>query len=323
MYFTILFNLSYGICAYFFFLSVSDYAKLIDCFSKLSLFLSVFITLQILISGMGGTMSYSQYLGYALLPAAIISINQFLRNRSIIHMINFVYTTILIISMGARWPLVCVILFLIVRSIISPTKLLRKVVLLTALIAIGFVVVYYLDALLDFLETAFRGTGLSMRTLIKIRQANFFEDSGRNDIWSYSVKTISNHLFVGVGIGKDRILIANYKKAPSLVTGYYPHNIILEILLHYGAFFGAIVIILMFLYVAISFKKAIKVARRKQDYAPIDSLVITFALGFFPLLVSGSYLGWVPFFIFLGVCTGIMRNHQLLSEESVLSEKII
>ena len=310
MYISMFFYFGYGVFAYLYFISVSDFDALINCFETLAILLSVSISLQIVLSGMSGTMSYSQYLGYALLPAAIISASSFLRRRSIVHLINFVYSTILIVSMGARWPLVCVLLFLAFRTIIVPSSLRKKILLLFALISIGFILVNYLEELLSLLGNVFSGFGLSLRTIIRIQQENFFEDSGRNDIWSFSGKTLANHLFTGVGIGNDRILIASHKGTPELASGYYPHNVFLEILLHYGVFFGSIVILVLAIYIINAFKITMQIGKKIKNYAFLDVLSITLALGVFPLLVSGSYLKWIPFYILLGLCSNILRSKK-------------
>lgn len=90
---------------------------------------------------------------------------------------------------------------------------------------------------------------------------------------------IFQHPIVGHGIGAEYTIL-----------GTYSHNIFLDIILQGGFIFGGLFIILFIF-------KAIMAFVNEEDKL---FFFVLFCYGFVPLLISGSYLSSMSFWIFLG-----------------------
>jgi len=128
-------------------------------------------------------------------------------------------------------------------------------------------------------------------------EGTFFQDIERNLITEHSITLIKKHLLIGVGIGKDRILIADKMQRDVLTqaAGLYPHNILLEVLLHFGIFIGGWILIYLLKIIYTTIFKNIN-----RDAT--DVVCIFVSIGFVPLLVSGSYVESPLFYILVGIC---------------------
>ena len=123
---------------------------------------------------------------------------------------------------------------------------------------------------------------------------------------THSVDLLKQHPLLGVGVGYDRILLAERMGAVDALSeaaGWYPHNIFLEMLLHYGLFIGGLLILLLL--------RIVYVTAIKGSGDASDLICVFAAIGFFPLLFSGSYLTSPEFFGFLGLCLYRYRNMRV------------
>lgn len=246
----------------------------------------------------GGSATYSQSDGYLVLPAAIIFVDAFVRRPRARTVILAVAAITVLLASGARGPLFALLIFGLARGVLA---LRRRPGALLILIAVGVAVAETFDVALRAaygpLSRTFTSVGLSTRSLDRLVGGDFLQDRARTSIARLSWDLTLQHPLGGVGVARDRLLLADAMGVsdPQTVRGWYPHNIVLELVLQYGFFLGGALILFL----------AVIMWRSVLDTADVDraQLILVFVgIGLFPLFVSGSYLTWPPFFALLGFC---------------------
>lgn len=114
--------------------------------------------------------------------------------------------------------------------------------------------------------------------------------SGRDQIYNLVLKEIHENPIMGIGIAGDRRIIG---------TGY-AHNIFIEILGNFGLIVGRILIVVLLVLIVKS------LFRRDKQYTNL--VVIWLSLGFFHLMISGTYLTNIKFWILLGLLFNKMNK---------------
>lgn len=242
---------------------------------------------------------YSQYQTYVLLPVAIILADALYEKISILNIGLLILAIILMLSMGARGPLACVLLFFILKNLVLFRFDLKKAFInnIPIILLISVVNIFF-DKIIINLLIIFEKMNLSTRTINKIIEGTLFEDRSRTLLIKHSLELIGNNSFIGVGLGKDRILLASRMRSTDLLSeavGWYPHNIFIELLLQFGVIIGFAFILYIIWHLFISvFKSNLKFR--------VDVICIFIGIGFFPLLFSGSYVNSPLFFALMGFC---------------------
>jgi len=258
--------------------------------------------------------SYSQEYAYMLLPAAIIIANRLFDRVRIFDVVVFLFSMIFMFSLGARGPMLCFALYIILKVLLMyKYNLIKTFLYYVSLMMISVFVITCFNDILSYLFTSFQKMSLSVRTIISLMEGNFFKDDARNLLTKYSIDLIRNHPLTGVGIGNDRILLADKMRSiyfSSEVAGWYPHNIFMELLLHFGFFIGGAIILYVLKLIYVSTIK-------NTDTNAIDVICIFMGIGFFPLLFSGSYFESPSFFMLIGLCLYQHKSYRLSKDNDV------
>ena len=274
--------------------SVKDFHSLSILLSWTALIINISMFILIFIFNINEDVSYSQYTGYLVLPAAIISTIIVIDRFNLVHSLNVIVSIFLMLISGARGPIGCLILLIFIKL---SWKLMaahnwKRIVLYC--IAITLPIAIFSHKLMDFFTNLSIERGFSTRLLGLVSKDDVLNATGRVEIKDYVIELIKNHPLTGVGLGFDRIYINNhFGNSVSEVIGDYPHNLFLELLLQYGIIIGGIIIILLFRTIILAFK-------RSRNLESRNMLLAFMAIGLFPLLFSGSYLNAPLFFAFLG-----------------------
>jgi O-antigen ligase len=183
----------------------------------------------------------------------------------------------------------------------------RTIVLISTVAIIVLYHLFHNDILLYFNKIALNH-GYSVRLLTSLANKALFEDEGRDLLIKHSVHLIIDNPIFGVGIYHDRILLATLMGAPlSEATGWYPHNLIIELLLQFGLILGGVMIVCFFLTIYRAVLKS-----RNNDY--LDILLSFIGFAFLPLLFSESYLRSGLFFILLGLSINVLRDESISNQ---------
>jgi hypothetical protein len=284
--------------------SISNLELLYDRMRYLSFPIAISVILQLIFfksnsylegSQLEGT--YDQYLGYLTLTSATLSLSFLMKRVSIINLITFLISFTLIVIIGARGPLVSLIIFyffkLFHNNIYKP-KGIMIILISFSVIFIGYF--YYINEFIGFADFFIKKYGFSSRLVDFANSDTFLEDENRNRLLEYSIELIKLNPIFGLGIAQERIpLNSLFKQNPVDAIGNYPHNIFIELFLHFGVIMGSILILLVFRLLFLSLTK-------NDNFYSKEVIMIFLGIGFFPLFFSGSYLGAPLFFLLLGFC---------------------
>lgn len=285
--------------AFIYSMSIRNWNTLKNSMNKASLVVFMLGTvLGILVfSGKVSIGPYSMSLSYYMLFPTLIYLNELIDNPSLKMLIfSLIALLLIILSLGSRGPILCVMVFILLKIIrpftkLTYTKLLLFITGLTATL-VSFI---YLDDILQFLNNLLISFGIRSRTIALFLKGDIYL-SGRENIYPKIVQAIQDNPLAGIGIAGDRLITG----------GLYAHNLFLEILAGFGIIVGSALLIILFYLVIKSL-----LTKDKKKY---NLIVIWLSLGFVPLIVSGSYLNYMNFWILNGLmiaslsCKNLNRN---------------
>lgn len=281
----------YAFPGYFLIRSISNYkllTKYLYIFSAIVLISSILY--YFIFVSLGFTIEYMTF-SYNFLLHLVFLIIYFLFKKGLFSFLLSVVGIIMIVLTGARGPLVISLLSAVTFLLFSSLrdKKGRVTLLITPIFVLLFLVYY--DDLFKLLFQLSSYLNIDSRTLSFIVQDNFFDGDSRLNLFNNSIKYIN---LTGYGMFGDRLLL----------DGTYPHNIFLEILLHFGYIIGTLIILLVsFLF--------LRTGITKNIYSRI--LFFSFlSIGFFKLLITGTYLTEPGFYILLGISVS-----QLVSKSKI------
>ncbi len=255
------------------------------------------------------TSLYNQNYAYILLLPAVVFWDRITTQVKLQDIFLLLLSLILMIFIGARGPIFSFVFFIFFKILLNfklknNNSIIKIIVVFVALIGMMF----YFDMLLDLFESVAKFLNLSTRVLERLKERTFFADNSRIEIIEVSLKILIENPLFGTGIGAERIVIANKFGINSYdqIIGWYPHNIFIEILLHFGVVIGAILII-MLVFAQIKTLISCRDSIKKSVYS------IFFIIGFFPLLFSGTYTESKLLFFFLGLIINYLGNNKVIT----------
>ena len=291
---------------YLFFRALTDFKGLIRLLRRMAPALTFSMFLLVVFFADKENTEYSQYTGYMVLPAAVISVDALFDRFKFLHAANAPVALMLIFISGARGPLACILLFTAIKLILLllTQKKWKAFIIWVGIISLPLMLFGY--RLLFAVSQFIIDRGFSTRLLGFIAKNDVLDETGRDKIRNYVLSLIGQHPLTGVGLGQDRMMINRFLGDPiSLAIGDYPHNFFLELLVQYGIIVGSAVIFLFLRMIYLSF-------RRSPDSDSRNILLLFLAIGFFPLLFSGSYLTAPLLFAFLGFAASNMKKRTEL-----------
>lgn len=220
----------------------------------------------------------------------LLCIKEFKVKRLICAIMGF----LLILIAGCRGALVsymaCLLFYIVVYSFDSLYKKIVVFILTGALIALVYI---NFNEIINFINEQLIKMDITSRTLIKLTELDFENDSGRSIIQDM---LIANFNPFGHGFFADRTL-----------TGHYAHNIVIEILYVFGTVGGSIVLAVF----AITIIRAWVGASEEKKL-----LLITFlSAGLLKFMFSSSFLNREPcFYALLGLCIMYIKDKKSIKK---------
>lgn len=276
---------AFGIPLYAGFKNISD-TNCVLVKTKKCIFYSLLVALFTAFKGMfGGGIKgdYSMAMGYALLYPTLLIIYMILRKRSIIYILILAINVFVIISYGSRGQILSIAVFIILNLIFNENSLsVKKLLLILFCMTIGLVLYFNLETILQLAIRLLDSKGIQSRSLGYFLEKSHY--TGREVAWNSAIQRIKEKPFLGWTVGVDTSL-----------DGFYPHQLFLELLLHFGVIVGSVASV----YIIILALKNIII------YCEHDKLtLLLFCYGFIPLMLTSEYLVWPSFWAFLGICIG-------------------
>ena len=295
--FSISFRNIYLWCFPYFLLSLAV-VDVQDLFNKLTpiSFITIIIVFLRMFTLNFSSDSYSQDLGYDVLLPFMVFVLLYMKKKRILYFIPVVLSLLFMFMSGSRGPLLCAIMG-ISLSYFSFHKIDFKVVG-SALVFFVFYAIYsiYSVEILTYLLDLFKSLNVSTRSIDFMLHSDLGKDVAREKLREVAFNYIINHPLFGTGVINDRAYIFSHYVINKTATiyGSYCHNFFLEIMMQFGLFPG-LLIIGGFLYkLFVIFKKS--VCHVVKEY-----FIILLTIGFFPLMVSRSWITFHYFYLLLGI----------------------
>ncbi len=279
-------------------MSIHDWNNLKLCMGKASFIVFIIGTvLGVLVLFDQATVgAYSMSLSYYMLLPMIIYLGELFDNPSMKALLFSLITLLIILSLGARGPILCAIVFVLLKILKSSKLTYTKILFYLSSFAAIIVTFIYLDSILQYINNLLLNFGIKSRTI-----ALFLRDgvylSGRENIYPKIIEGIQDNPLLGIGIAGDR-----------LITGGYAHNLFLEVLANFGVIVGSILLITLILLVVRNLLI--------EDNEKYNIIIIWLSLGFIPLIVSGSYLMDMSFWILIGLMINSLHSRRQITRTS-------
>lgn len=136
-----------------------------------------------------------------------------------------------------------------------------------------------------------------------LNDSSGLDTSGRDSIYGTVLIGIGKNFFTGIGLMNDR----------NLLGGLYTHNLILEILLSFGVFFGGVILLAIFYLIFKAYQKT-----KNTDLFPY--MCIFFSCTIVKLMISGSFIAEPLLYMFFGFCVSSIRRSRLKDTEHSLQK---
>lgn len=258
------------------------------------------LTSYFIIIGSGIGKIYSMSLSYYMLLPAIIYLNNLFNKITFKDLLLFVLSMSIIISLGSRGTLLCIIVYIFLRLLKQSKPSMVRIYYYLVIITLFILSIVYHRAILIFLDTLFQKIGVNSRSinLLLRDEVNF---TGRDTIFYKTVEGIKNNPFLGVGIGGDRVING----------GSYVHNLFLEILANFGVVIGVLLLLLIIIMLVINL-----FVSKLNEY---NFLIIWISIGFVHLMVSSSYLIDIKFWILMGLTYNLFKmNIKIIKKPAII-----
>jgi len=226
--------------------------------------------------------TYSISLSYYMLLPAIINVYRLVVLKSASSILKIFVSLLFILTLGSRGAVMCFGIYLMLVVVKNKRKL-SYAHLLVYNIIFGFFTlgILFFDSIINFIYDLLVSYNIFSRTLYLFTQDTLYL-SGREKFYDVIIEKVIENPVVGIGIAGDRFYLDGYT-----------HNIFLEILSGFGLIIGSVIIV--------SLSLLCFMAIQKKNQFESNVIIIWFAVGFLPLLVSGSYLIDMKFWLFMGL----------------------
>ena len=266
---------------------INEFLHIFEIFSVITIILSV-IQYAIGIEAGGKNSIYMNFSYNMLLQVVFLAILLF-KQFKWYRLILVITGCALIFIAGCRGALVglgvSIIIYIFFYSNISFVK---KFLLLMFLITTLMLLYLYFYDILKVFYDFLNSINIFSRTIEHILEGQFFDDSGRVELYDVVIKNLN---ILGHGLWGDKVILGDA----------YVHNIILEILCDFGIIFGTVIIVFLLYVIFKAFK------RSNPSYKII--LCSLLSTGVVKLFFSSTMLAQEPgFYTLLGFCGNILIN---------------
>lgn len=226
---------------------------------------------------------YSMSCGYALEFQVLIVLDHFFHEKKWYDAVITAVDMLAIVIGGSRGPILCVILYLIIRLAFSKELSMQKKFIITFFSGTTVIMLFLnFNRLLSLLVDVLGSAGHSSRTLRMLMMGSITKDSGRGNIIAYYLERIWERPLAGWGLGGGWTF-----------EEMYPHNIVVELFLSFGIPLGIFLCIILFFVFCKGF------VRRKGAEQRIAHILLADMCS---LMLSGSFIMSATFFMGIAAC---------------------
>ncbi len=241
---------------------------------------------------------------YQILPNAMLAFNYAFNNKKKLVWIISLSSIFYLLSLGTRGPLLLLIAYVFIKTLIVFSKNRRKFgLLLGAVCVVGAILLIpgVFDGVLKIVGSVFETLGLSTRIVDFLSEGTVLSyAAGRDELSEIALQKIAERPFLGYGV---------YGEWPWFYWNV--HNLYLELFIHYGVILGSAILLWVLKLVFGAYKT-------KNVYSKDMILMFIFFVflrGFF----GGSYLMYGTFFL-LGLCIKERRRMKIKLSNTIPPE---
>lgn len=243
-----------------------------------------------------GTAGEQMAQAYYLLFSVLVFFINIIRRFSFVDLTYFVVSTLLLLFMGTRGPVLVLGLFITVYLFFFHKFNSFNFIKKAGVAVLFFFFIYYLEFIVMTIVPLALSLGFSTRVFDNILEGQMAEmasSSDRDLIWDKLITAIQND-YGGIGYGwlGDRVMLDN---------GIYSHNFELEILTQFGIFIGGFLLLTLSALIVLSYITI-------RNSPSRDFWLIMLFVGLVELQLSASYVNHPLFFTMLGCYVSIIRK---------------
>lgn len=254
----------------------------------------------------GGYMTF----GYNILFQVELMLFYSIRKPKLVRLTLLVLVIGIMFTLGARGPIICLVISTLIWIILSFKKLSLKIktFLIISCGSILLMLTLLSNQILDFLVNNFSDS----RMVMLLSSNTLFTSSNRDSIYIRLYENMRERYFFPAGIYGDRILL---RGSDSEATGAYAHNLFLEILYQWGGIIG-IILICALIYLFIRTFLILK----RQELINVKLLYSVYLSGVALLFFSSSYLINEKFWLCIGAFFCILRVNKKTTSIQVIND---
>lgn len=266
--------------------SIDNYDHLLNklrIHGRIIFIVGIFMSYLIIFKNIDIGKNYSMSLSYYLLIPALTYLYHFLKTFTLSSMLIFILSTLGILLIGARGPILCIGVYTVIyifNNVRGYNSKARLVFYATFIFIFCIAIIFFKDILL-LISRILDYFNIDSRT-INVLLNDIFYLSTRERLYMGAIQLFKENPLIGIGIGGDRVYLQGYV-----------HNLFLELILNYGIILGFLISV-MLIYIFV--KSIIFVDKETSNFN-----LIFLCLGVVPLMFSHSYLISAWFWIYLGL----------------------
>ncbi len=267
--------------------SIKEWDEFIKISYKYSVW-AIILSMFILTLGLNRSLNYMEF-SYGLLPFLCFLLFNCLENYRITKLLYLVVGVIVLLLFGARSPLLFLIVLLLYWMITNLSRI--KGIFVTIVVGLCL---FLVSLNMEFIFRYLSGVNSKMNSYVlsNLLAGEFFSSSSRIHIYEESRAIIGNMGLSMYGLFGDR----------NMSSGVYSHNIIYEILISFGWFFGVIVLTALLTIILKAYFSSSKNGKL---------LVVTFSLALFArYFISGSFVMEQMFYIYVAIMISIIIGNK-------------
>ena len=252
----------------------------------------------------GTNIRYTSFMffAYITIPHVMALFYDFYKRKNLLSVVFAILGTLVVLTQGTRGAVICIVVYLaiILWDRVLNMKLWLRLLIFSLIVLLIVSIIRF--NLVELIALALRNyaynMGLSTRVFDSILQANYINDSGRSQIYSEILSTVSKGGIWGYGLTSDTYLFSTYS-----------HNFVLELIVEFGFIIGSIIALITIIVFSLGMYKS---SKRNINLNPVFAMF--FCLGFVKLFMSGTYLTEPWFFFLIGFSIQIIRKSVRLEQ---------
>lgn len=277
-------------------LRINDFKGYINNFRRIGI---IGVSLMIIAYFMGFTERWDyQQFGINLCPFIVMIFPSYLLHHKFSYLIWMLLGFIFLMG-GGRQSFVGILASMaVVYYCIRLHNISLKQMLTSALLLIMFIISAPL--IIEVLGDVLAGMGMESRTLEMLTNNELFSTSTRDSIYESSIYFITHNLYNIQGLFADRYLL---RLTDSWMA--YPHNFILELMIDFGALFGGIISLIIFI---LYFWQLRKANLEKRTVIGVLATIVIIRL-----MVSSSFMIEGLFYTIIGL---LFNPYDMISSKN-------